>query len=162
MWNKAAFLFLEQIDEQFKDKFLPDPSSTKLPASFTAVPLSLNPRFKSTLLAAITDFNKNMEQESKRNDMLDRVKGHVQDVKDIVVENIEKILQRGEKIELLVDKTDRMQQTAFKFESSARHLKNAIWWKSVQKYVMLSAIFLLVVFFISSTACGGLNFKDCR
>ena len=31
---------------------------------------------------------------------------------------IEKVLQRGEKIDLLVDKTDRMQQAAFTFERS--------------------------------------------
>lgn len=30
----------------------------------------------------------------------------VNEVKDVMVENIEKVLERGEKIELLVDKTD--------------------------------------------------------
>ena len=42
-----------------------------------------------------------------------------------MVENIEKVLERGEKIELLVDKTDRLNQQAFKFESSSRKLKHA-------------------------------------
>lgn len=32
--------------------------------------------------------------------------GQVNEVKDVMVENIEKVLERGEKIELLVDKTD--------------------------------------------------------
>jgi hypothetical protein len=30
----------------------------------------------------------------------------VNEVKDVMVENIEKVLERGERIELLVDKTD--------------------------------------------------------
>ncbi len=35
-----------------------------------------------------------------------------------MVENIDQLLERGEKIELLVDKTDRLNQTAFKFEKT--------------------------------------------
>jgi hypothetical protein len=33
------------------------------------------------------------------------------------------VLERGERIELLVDKTDRLNQTSFKFEKSSRQLK---------------------------------------
>lgn len=35
-----------------------------------------------------------------------------------MIENIDRVLERGEKIELLVDKTDRLNQQAFKFEKS--------------------------------------------
>jgi vesicle-associated membrane protein 7 len=35
-----------------------------------------------------------------------------------MIENIDLILERGEKIELLVDKTDRLSQQANKFEKS--------------------------------------------
>ena len=37
---------------------------------------------------------------------------------------IEKVLERGEKIELLVDKTDRLNQTVFKFEKTSKQLKD--------------------------------------
>lgn len=35
-----------------------------------------------------------------------------------MVENIDRVLERGERIELLVDKTERLNQQAFKFEKS--------------------------------------------
>jgi len=35
-----------------------------------------------------------------------QVQRKVNEVKDVMVENIEKVLERGERIELLVDKTD--------------------------------------------------------
>jgi vesicle-associated membrane protein 72 len=38
----------------------------------------------------------------------------VSEVKNIMVDNIEKVLERGEKIELLVDKTDNL-----RFQASA-------------------------------------------
>ena len=47
----------------------------------------------------------------------------VDEVKNIMVDNIEKVLERGEKIELLVDKTDnlRFQVHPVPVMSSARH-----------------------------------------
>ena len=37
-----------------------------------------------------------------------RTCGQVDEVKNIMVDNIERVLERGEKIELLVDKTDNL------------------------------------------------------
>lgn len=52
-----------------------------------------------------------------------QVKTDLNDVRHVMVQNIEKVLERGEKIELLVDKTDRLNQTAFKFEKSSKQLQ---------------------------------------
>lgn len=38
-----------------------------------------------------------------------------------MIENIDRVLERGERIELLVDKTDRLNQQAFKFEKTVRY-----------------------------------------
>ena len=35
-----------------------------------------------------------------------------------MIENIDRVLERGEKIELLVDKSDRLNQQSFKFEKT--------------------------------------------
>jgi Synaptobrevin len=45
---------------------------------------------------------------------LSRCNAQVSEVKNIMVDNIEKVLERGEKIELLVDKTDNL-----RFQASA-------------------------------------------
>ena len=49
-----------------------------------------------------------------------------------MVKNIEMVLERGEKLELLVDKTDRLNATAFTFERSSRRLKEQMFWKKVK------------------------------
>jgi vesicle-associated membrane protein 7 len=46
------------------------------------------------------------------------VQAQIDTVKDVMIENIDRVLERGERIELLVDKTDRLNQQAFKFEKS--------------------------------------------
>ena len=47
-----------------------------------------------------------------------------------MVQNIEKVLARGEKIELLVDKSDALNRSAAKFEKNSNKLKNQMWWRN--------------------------------
>ncbi|SRR5579859_6713671 len=44
-------------------------------------------------------------------------------VKDVMVQNIERVLERGERIDLLVNKTDHMNQTAFAFRQRSTALR---------------------------------------
>jgi vesicle-associated membrane protein 7 len=63
-------------------------------------------------------------------DKFSAVRGKIDDVKGIMVQNIEKVLARGEKIELLVDKSDALNRSAAKFEKSSNKLKNQMWWRN--------------------------------
>ena len=42
------------------------------------------------------------------------------------------VLERGEKLELLVDKTEQLQNSAFTFQKQSKKLKNAMFWKKVR------------------------------
>lgn len=53
-------------------------------------------------------------------------------IRTIMVENIEKILERGDRIELLVDKTATMQDGAFHFKKQSRRLRQALWMKNAK------------------------------
>ena len=46
--------------------------------------------------------------DNPNSDNITRVRDQLENVKEVMVQNIEKVLERGEKIELLVDKTDQM------------------------------------------------------
>ena len=61
-------------------------------------------------------------------DKVDKVKAEMDDVKNVMVDNIEKVLKRGEKIELLVDKTDNLNQQSIRFKKHSTQLKQAMWW----------------------------------
>jgi hypothetical protein len=41
------------------------------------------------------------------------------------------VLERGEKLELLVDRADQLQSQAFQFHKSCRKLRDAMFWKKV-------------------------------
>lgn len=53
-------------------------------------------------------------------------------IRTIMVDNIEKILERGDRIELLVDKTGTMQDSAFHFRKQSKRLRRALWMKNAK------------------------------
>jgi hypothetical protein len=63
-------------------------------------------------------------------DDLSRAQSELAQVKDIMVQNVEQILSRGERIELLVDKTDNMASQATTFRRGARTVQRQMWRKN--------------------------------
>jgi len=47
-----------------------------------------------------------------------------------MIENIDKVLDRGERLELLVDKTANMQGNTFRFRKQARRFRSNVWWRN--------------------------------
>ena len=80
----------------------------------------------------------------------------------VMIQNIESVLERGEKIELLVDKTDRLNQQAFKFEASSRNLRKAMYWKQMRCRIFLGVGVLILLYLFAASACGGVTFPRCR
>jgi len=60
-----------------------------------------------------------------------------------LVTNIDKVLERGEKIELLVDKTERLESQAVKFRQKAKEVRQTFCWQSWRNTVLLTVIVLV-------------------
>ena len=82
------------------------------------------------------------------------MKDQLAEVKDVMVENIERVLARGEKIELLVDKSDQLNQSARKFQKSSKNLKNVMWFKNVKMWALIALIVIVLIWLVSSFVCG--------
>jgi hypothetical protein len=101
-------------------------------------------------------------------DKISQVRQQIDDVKGVMVSNIEKVLARGDKIEELVDATDGrypcvtvlekpammmcacrcvrrlgLQNTSFVYRKQARRLKRKMWWQNY-KCIIAIVFFLLV------------------
>lgn len=76
-------------------------------------------------------------------DELARAQNELDQVKNIMVQNVEQILSRGERIELLVDKTDNMASQATAFRRGARTVRRQMWWKN-KRVVALGVLVALV------------------
>ena len=76
-------------------------------------------------------------------DELTNAQNQLAQVKDIMVQNVEQILSRGERIELLVDKTDNMANQATAFRRGARTVRRQMWWKNT-RILALSVVVAIV------------------
>eukprot|EP00540_Astrosyne_radiata_P011078 CAMPEP_0116848068 /NCGR_PEP_ID=MMETSP0418-20121206/14787_1 /TAXON_ID=1158023 /ORGANISM="Astrosyne radiata, Strain 13vi08-1A" /LENGTH=224 /DNA_ID=CAMNT_0004479589 /DNA_START=88 /DNA_END=762 /DNA_ORIENTATION=- len=151
--HRIPYAFLNDMKDRFVAQY-----GTEEPQ--TAIAFSMNEGF-SQIIRDRMDFY-NSEQADLTVDNIGAVKSQIEDVKGIMVQNIEKVLERGEKIELLVDKTDRLNQQAFKFESSSRNLRRSMYWRRMKCYVFVGVISVLLIYFASASLCGGLDFRKCR
>ncbi|CAI0425308.1 unnamed protein product [Linum tenue] len=97
--RQVPMAFLERIKEDFMSKYGGGKAST-------AAANSLNKEFGPKLKEHMQYCVDHPEEISK----LAKVKAQVSEVKGVMMENIEKVLDRGEKIELLVDKTENLHQ----------------------------------------------------
>ncbi len=91
-------------------------------------------------------------------DELTRAQTELNQVKDIMVQNVEQILSRGERIELLVDKTDAMAGQATAFRRGARSVRRQMWWKN-KKVLGLGILAGLVCSFLCQILVGWLNIR---
>uniref|UniRef100_A0A7C9EER7 Longin domain-containing protein n=1 Tax=Opuntia streptacantha TaxID=393608 RepID=A0A7C9EER7_OPUST len=95
-------------------------------------------------------------------DTINRVRGEVNEIRTIMVENIETILDRGDRIELLVDKTATMQDSAFHFRKQSKHLRHALWMKNARLLVWLTCLLVALLYIIIAACCGGITLPNCR
>jgi vesicle-associated membrane protein 7 len=86
-------------------------------------------------------------------DEIARAQAELNQVKDIMVQNVEQILNRGERIELLVDKTDVMAGQATAFRRGARIVRRQMWWKNTRVLGLSILVGLVRLFLRHMTLC---------
>ncbi|XP_071452865.1 vesicle-associated membrane protein 7 [Hetaerina americana] len=143
-----AFLYLNEIKNRF--------NSTYGIRAQTALAYSMNTEFSMVLANEMKRYS-----ESQDIDMISRVHGQLEEVKEIMVKNIDNVTMRGEKLELLVNKTEDLSSNAINFRKSSRNLARTMFWKNVKLYLVIALVILVVIYFIISIACGGLTWSSC-
>jgi vesicle-associated membrane protein 7 len=68
--------------------------------------------------------------------------------------NIEKVLGRGERIELLVDRTNSLSQQSTQFRRRTVTLKHKIWFKDI-KFLLVCCMVIGVLLYILIRIYGG-------
>lgn len=82
-----------------------------------------------------------LERIKHSRDQIDTAKSGINDVRKVMVENIDEILQRNERLGLLVDRTSQMSQSAQIFNRQAGQLERKMWYSNF-KLLIISAVIL--------------------
>jgi len=91
------------------------------------------------------------ENAAKR---FDATKAQVDEVVDIMRLNVDKVLERDQKLSSMEERADTLQHGAAQFESSAGALKRQMWLKNLKMYILMGLVGTLfsavVIFWIVS------------
>ncbi|XP_054583889.1 uncharacterized protein LOC114232235 isoform X4 [Eptesicus fuscus] len=97
-------------------------------------------------------FLKNMKYNKNQGDSsISTLRSQVTDVKIIMTQNIDKILESEERLNSFTDRTDNLQTTA-KDSQETRKILRKIWWQHLKKIIIITvAILLSIIIILLST-----------
>ena len=145
--RRIAFGFLEDMKQRFVD--------TYGERAQTAIAFAMSNDFGKIIQKQMEYFN------TTSADSFAQVHNKLDDVKNVMVKNIEMVLERGEKLELLVDKADKLSAEAFKFERQSKSLKHAMFWRRIKLFALIFVVVALVIWIITAIACD-IDYSKCK
>ncbi|KAI4086211.1 MAG: hypothetical protein LQ339_009055 [Xanthoria mediterranea] len=150
--RRIPFGYLVEIKSQFLARHAPSTTD------FAALPPYGCADFNAKLKELMVTFG---TTEGGKQDALGNVQRDIESVRGIMTENIERVLERGERIDLLVDKTDRLGVGAHDFRVRSRGLKRQMWWKNVKLMVLLGVVVVFLVYLFVGFGCGLPAWSRC-
>jgi len=148
--RRIPFAYLLEMKRKFLSTY--NPSST----DFGSLPAYGCAAFNTELRSLLQTYN-----TAPPSDSLASAKREIDSVRDIMTENIERVLERGERIDLLVDKTDRLGGSAHDFRMRSRGLRRRMWWKNIKLMVLLGVVVVFLLYLFIGMGCGLPAWSKC-
>lgn len=136
--RRVPFGYLVEIRRRFFEQF---PESS----DFSSMPNYGAGSFNADLRSLMVEYG---STTGGRDDAIGNVKREIDDVRGIMTKNIESLMERGERLDLLVDKTDRLGGSAREFRVRSRGLKRQMWWKNIKLMALLALVVFLIILVI--------------
>jgi len=93
-------------------------------------------------------------------DHINNVQRGLDEIKDVMIENIEKVMERGEAIESLVKRTDHLNFSSENFKKSSKKLHRSMFWANFKLKLITGIAVLFVLYIFVATLCG-VDFSHC-
>ncbi|XXG68950.1 hypothetical protein AAC387_Pa06g1930 [Persea americana] len=144
--RQVPMAFLERVKDDFTSRYGGGKAAT-------ASANSLSKEFGSKLREHMQYCIDHPEEINK----LAKVKAQVSEVKGVMMENIEKVLDRGEKIEVLVDKTENLRSQAQDFRTQGTKMRRKMWLQNMKIKLIVLGILVALILIIILSVCRGFN-----
>lgn len=86
-------------------------------------------------------------------DRVRNLQSEVEGVKNIMTQNVERILARGENLDQLRNKTEDLEATSEHFKTTSQKVARKFWWKNMKMIIIICVIvfiFILIVVLLST------------
>ncbi|KAL5783449.1 hypothetical protein ACOSP7_008478 [Xanthoceras sorbifolium] len=146
--RRIPFAFLEDIHQRFV--------RTYNRAIHSAAAYAMNDEFSRVLSQQMDQFSNDPNA-----DRLNRLKGEMSHVRSVMIDNIDKVLERGDRLALLVDKTTNLQGNTLRFKRQARRYKNSVWWGNCKLTAALIVVLMILIYVVLAFVCHGPLLPSC-
>lgn len=150
--RRIPFSFLFNVKKRFLENYPIDVTD------FTSLPHYGAGGFNSELRKMMIE---HATLDAGKQDAIQNLQGEVDNVRGIMSQNIDNLLERGERIDLLIDKTDRLGGTARDFRIRSRRLRRKMWWKNIKLIFLLIFVVLTLGYLATAFACGFPGWSKC-
>lgn len=82
-----------------------------------------------------------MSQDSK----IQGIQNSIDSVKNTMVMNIDKMLEREQQMSLLMNKTESLSHDAFRFRNSSKDYSYKQWWSNAKTKIIFGVIFVVAI-----------------
>ena len=141
MPRRVTFAFIDDIRGRFVSMF-----GTRANTGRT---LEMNEDFRGVLQRQMEYYS-----DVENTDQLTKVRTQVEDVKLMAQANIEKVLERGERVELIADKANRLNNESIQFKRASKDLSFAMWMQNMKMKLILGGVIVAVLLIIILSVCG--------
>ncbi|KAI0189476.1 synaptobrevin-domain-containing protein [Astrocystis sublimbata] len=97
------------------------------------------------------------QQQQGGNARTQALQAQIDDTVGVMRDNINKVSQRGERLDALQDKTDNLAVSAQGFRRGANRVRKQMWWKDMKMRmcIIIGIIILLVIIIVPSVIFGN-------
>ncbi|XP_057437031.1 vesicle-associated membrane protein 722-like [Lotus japonicus] len=144
--RQIAMAFLERIKEDFTKRYDGGKAAT-------AAPKGLNKEFGPKLKEHMQYCVEHPEEVCK----LATVKAEVSEVQQVMMANIDQVLNRQVKIDVLVDKTEDLHDQAQVFRGQGDQLRRKMWFQNMKMKLIVFGILFCFILVVVLSVCRGFN-----
>lgn len=144
--KQISIAFLERVRADFKKRYGGGKADT-------AVAKSLNKEFGPVMKEHMQYIIDHADEIEK----LLKVNAQVSEVKSIMLENIEKAIERGQNLTTLNDKAEDLRDSAQEFKKKGTQIRRKMWYQNMKIKLVVLAIVLFLVLIIWLSVCRGFN-----
>eukprot|EP01103_Thecamoeba_quadrilineata_P018957 TRINITY_DN7496_c0_g1_i1.p1 TRINITY_DN7496_c0_g1~~TRINITY_DN7496_c0_g1_i1.p1 ORF type:complete len:223 (+),score=27.94 TRINITY_DN7496_c0_g1_i1:34-702(+) len=106
--------------------------------------------YQQSSVNGLADFSRIIEQRmdfwsNPQSNTIDRVQDKIERTKGIMVDNIEKAIERQENIDVLVERTYELENQSQVFKQTSNQVKNQMWWKNKKMMCILICVVLVII-----------------
>ena len=99
-------------------------------------------------------YSKDEIKEDTSDEKMLKIQNQIDNVRGTMRDNIDKVLERGESLDLLIDKSDALNTLSFNFRNQARNLQRKLCRENFKRGCMIFCIVLFIIYMIIGSTCG--------